>query len=161
MPINQKKYHRGWKKRSYAYRESVGWKCERCGVHHLDIAIGQQSKRPYTVIIQAHHPDHDTMNPKARLVALCQACHLRDDGQLHGLHRHRTVQQRKYEQKIKDGQLELFPDAHWTIQKQYRKCNKRACKKCKQGKGHGPYYYAYRRSQGKLISKYIGKELPV
>ena len=39
-----------------------------------------------------------------------------------------------------------------TIRKEYIKCGKECCKRCK----HGPYYYGYWREKGKLKKKYIG-----
>ncbi len=40
-----------------------------------------------------------------------------------------------------------------TIRREYVKCGKNSCKKCK----HGPYYYGYwREKNGKLKKKYIG-----
>ena len=36
------------------------------------------------------------------------------------------------------------------------KCGKEGCKSCP----HGPYWYAYYREDGKLRSRYIGRELP-
>jgi len=36
------------------------------------------------------------------------------------------------------------------------KCGKKNCHKCP----HGPYWYAYFRKNGKVVSKYIGKDLP-
>ncbi len=38
------------------------------------------------------------------------------------------------------------------------RCGNPACK-CR-GEGHGPYWYAYFRQDGKLRKRYIGKELP-
>lgn len=36
------------------------------------------------------------------------------------------------------------------------RCGKPGCRSCP----HGPYWYAYFREQGKLRSRYIGRELP-
>lgn len=49
-----------------------------------------------------------------------------------------------------------------TYELQYRKCGKRACKPCRNGQGHGPYWYAYWSDEksGKLKSLYIGKKEP-
>lgn len=46
-----------------------------------------------------------------------------------------------------------------TLQVQYRTCGKPHCRKCREGKGHGPYRYAYWKdtTTGRLTSKYIGK----
>lgn len=49
---------------------------------------------------------------------------------------------------------------HITYQLQYRKCGKPSCKTCREGKGHGPYWYAYWREGSRLRSGYIGKTPP-
>lgn len=48
-------------------------------------------------------------------------------------------------------------DQHITYQLQYRKCGKPSCSTCRNGQGHGPYWYAYWRQGSRLISGYIGK----
>jgi hypothetical protein len=61
------------------------------------------------------------------------------------------------------------PSRHVVEEKQARagtlrlervKCGKARCKKCKEGEGHGPYWYLYYRRSGKLRSHYIGKIIP-
>ncbi|HEY7124128.1 MAG TPA: DUF6788 family protein [Ktedonobacterales bacterium] len=57
--------------------------------------------------------------------------------------------------------MTLLPsDQHITYQLQYRKCGKSTCSTCKQGHGHGPYWYAYWREGARLRSGYIGKSQP-
>jgi len=48
-------------------------------------------------------------------------------------------------------------DRHITYQFQLRKCGKAACGTCREGKGHGPYWYAYWREGRRLRSAYVGK----
>ncbi len=43
---------------------------------------------------------------------------------------------------------------------QYRRCGKPNCQRCAGGPGHGPYWYAIERSDGRTYSRYIGKERP-
>lgn len=62
------------------------------------------------VILSAAHLDHDTQNPEPRLAALCQSCHLKHDGILHGRNSQRTRGRNKYQSKKDAGQLELFND---------------------------------------------------
>ena len=38
-------------------------------------------------------------------------------------------------------------------------CGKDNCR-CAEGEGHGPYWYQYVRRNGRLTSRYVGKELP-
>ncbi|HLZ80293.1 MAG TPA: hypothetical protein VKP04_01575 [Ktedonobacteraceae bacterium] len=49
---------------------------------------------------------------------------------------------------------------HITYQLQYRKCGKISCGTCRDGQGHGPYWYAYWREGSRLRSGYIGKVQP-
>src|SRR5690242_2366619 len=47
-----------------------------------------------------------------------------------------------------------------TYRQQYTRCGKERCRKCREGEGHGPYWYAYWSDKGRTISKYIGIHLP-
>lgn len=55
---------------------------------------------------------------------------------------------------------QLPSNQHITYQLQYRKCGKAACSTCRDGQGHGPYWYAYWREGSRLRSGYIGKVPP-
>ncbi len=54
---------------------------------------------------------------------------------------------------------QLPKDKHITYQLQYRKCGKPNCSTCRDGQGHGPYWYAYWHEGSRLRSTYIGKTL--
>ena len=47
-------------------------------------------------------------------------------------------------------------EAHVTYRLETVRCGKAACRSCP----HGPYWYAYWRENGKLRSRYVGKERP-
>lgn len=47
-----------------------------------------------------------------------------------------------------------------TYRQQYTRCGKQRCRKCREGAGHGPYWYAYWSEKGRTVSKYIGTRLP-
>ncbi|MEO6890548.1 MAG: DUF6788 family protein, partial [Ktedonobacteraceae bacterium] len=47
-----------------------------------------------------------------------------------------------------------------TYRQQYTRCGKQRCRKCREGAGHGPYWYAYWSENGRTISKYIGMQRP-
>jgi len=48
-----------------------------------------------------------------------------------------------------------------TYQLQHRRCGKAYCRTCREGPGHGPYWYSFSRgSDGRLRSRYVGKVLP-
>ena len=55
---------------------------------------------------------------------------------------------------------QLPSNQHITYQLQYRKCGKASCSTCRDGQGHGPYWYAYWREGSRLRSGYIGKVQP-
>lgn len=55
---------------------------------------------------------------------------------------------------------QLPSDQHITYQHQYRKCGKATCSTCRDGQGHGPYWYAYWREGSRLRSAYVGKVDP-
>jgi hypothetical protein len=43
-----------------------------------------------------------------------------------------------------------------TLRQQTVRCGKTGCTSCP----HGPYWYAYWREDGRMRSRYVGKELP-
>ncbi len=48
----------------------------------------------------------------------------------------------------------------WSVTEQFRKCGKPSCQVCAKDKGHGPYYYGTKKVDGRLQSRYFGRELP-
>ncbi len=51
-------------------------------------------------------------------------------------------------------------DAKITYHQQVTYCGKPRCRKCRDGVGHGPYWYAYQTIDGQTTRTYIGKNLP-
>ena len=47
-----------------------------------------------------------------------------------------------------------------TYHQQVSYCGKPRCRKCREGTGHGPYWYAYQTIEGRTTRTYIGKQLP-
>ena len=47
-----------------------------------------------------------------------------------------------------------------TYHQQVSYCGKTRCKKCREGVGHGPYWYAYKTVDGHTTRTYVGKNLP-
>ncbi len=47
-----------------------------------------------------------------------------------------------------------------TYRQEYVRCGKARCKRCREGHGHGPYWYAYWSEGGRTRSRYVGKTLP-
>jgi DNA-binding SARP family transcriptional activator len=56
--------------------------------------------------------------------------------------------------------VNTFMSAKVTYRQQFTRCGKQRCHKCRQGAGHGPYWYAYWSVNGRTVSKYLGKDLP-
>ena len=48
-----------------------------------------------------------------------------------------------------------------TYRQQFTFCGKPNCRRCREGRGHGPYWYAYISKNGQTVRKYIGKQLPL
>ncbi len=51
----------------------------------------------------------------------------------------------------------------WLFRQELVDCGKGGsgrCRKCVNGPGHGPYWYRYRWSDGKMHKRYVGKRLP-
>ncbi|GAC1635897.1 MAG: hypothetical protein NVS4B11_38280 [Ktedonobacteraceae bacterium] len=51
-------------------------------------------------------------------------------------------------------------DGKVTYHQQMSYCGKAHCRKCRNGAGHGPYWYAFQTVNGRVKRTYIGKELP-
>ena len=47
-----------------------------------------------------------------------------------------------------------------TYHLQLAACGKAQCRKCREGSGHGPYWFAYTTQGGKTARTYVGKRLP-
>ncbi|HEY7420040.1 MAG TPA: DUF6788 family protein, partial [Ktedonobacteraceae bacterium] len=47
-----------------------------------------------------------------------------------------------------------------TYHQQVSYCGKPRCRRCREGVGHGPYWYAYQTVEGRTTRTYIGKQLP-
>ncbi len=51
-------------------------------------------------------------------------------------------------------------DSKITYHQQVSYCGKPRCRRCREGTGHGPYWYAYQTVNGRTVRTYVGKELP-
>ncbi|TMF43211.1 MAG: hypothetical protein E6I32_16835 [Chloroflexi bacterium] len=61
---------------------------------------------------------------------------------------------------IREGDGEKMDDKV-TYRQQVNFCGKPRCRKCREGIGHGPYWYAYHLTDaGRTVRTYIGRELP-
>lgn len=117
MPMDNARYPADWATISQRIRFGrAGGRCERCGAQH-----GQPHPRTgsrvvlTTAHIGAPHADgrpgdkRDKMDVRDdNLLALCQACHLREDIAEHAANAAATRRRKRLEA----GQLELFSAAH-------------------------------------------------
>ena len=81
MPIDLSNYPKNWKDLAVACKEAAEWKCEECGMAHMDDGTMGSC-------LTVHHPHCDTDNPEAVLIALCARCHLKAD-------RHRRIDEKR------------------------------------------------------------------
>jgi DNA-binding SARP family transcriptional activator len=51
-------------------------------------------------------------------------------------------------------------DGKITYHQQVSYCGKPRCRRCREGIGHGPYWYAYQTINGRTVRTYVGKEPP-
>lgn len=108
MTWNRELYPSNWQDLARACKERANWKCEQCGMAHGSELVGRKRGNRYKVRLTAAHLDHDPENPEPRLIALCEACHLRYDRFLHGRNARRTKYRKQIEAMKVAGQLELF-----------------------------------------------------
>lgn len=97
-------YPENWQEMARAAKERANWRCEWCGIAQGTEVIGARGK-PYKIFLTVHHPNGDTHNPDAVIVALCQPCHLRDDAAMHAQHARETHFRKQYDAAIDAGQL--------------------------------------------------------
>jgi len=81
MPVDWSDYPDDWHEIALAVKESVGWKCEKCGAQCRKPGEPFDThKRTLTV----SHVNHDPMDcRRENLRALCAPCHLRYDSRHH------------------------------------------------------------------------------
>ena len=51
-------------------------------------------------------------------------------------------------------------DGKITYHQQVSYCGKPRCRRCREGTGHGPYWYAYQTINGRTVRTYVGKNPP-
>ncbi|MGH2510007.1 MAG: DUF6788 family protein, partial [Ktedonobacteraceae bacterium] len=51
-------------------------------------------------------------------------------------------------------------DGKITYHQQVSFCGKERCRRCRDGIGHGPYWYAYQTVNGRTVRTYVGKNPP-
>jgi hypothetical protein len=103
----QSDYHPNFKRRARYRKRLVKYTCEHCGARKGEERINKQGQ-PYKVMVAAAHVNHDPHNSRAKLIILCQVCHILHDRYDHADKARRTYYRKKREAMIQAGQLELF-----------------------------------------------------
>lgn len=104
MPMNRADYPPDWPAISRRARDAAGNRCQQCGVangavgardrhgewhdeddiHAMNSDVGYglfdgEFPEMIRIVLTCHHPDGDKANPDARLIVMCQRCHLNAD----------------------------------------------------------------------------------
>jgi hypothetical protein len=103
---NKDEYHPNFARRARWRKKRVKFSCEECGAKQGETRLSK-SGQPYKVVVSAAHVNHDPANPRAKLIILCQVCHLEHDVFEHARKAKRTYHRKEREKKIQSGQLEL------------------------------------------------------
>jgi len=115
--INGKPYADNYYVRRDILRDLFDWTCQQCGRKHGQLREKKKGKGYCKVRVQVHHPDRDTENPDARLILLCDLCHItsRDDIPERDKNAKRTRNLKKKKAREKSGQLDLFDEHGYFI----------------------------------------------
>ena len=81
MPMDKTRYPKDWKKIALQKKESVGWKCENCGMQCRKPGEPFDTHRRTLTVAHLNHLPEDC-RPE-NLKALCAGCHLRYDAKHH------------------------------------------------------------------------------
>jgi hypothetical protein len=100
-------YHPNFFKRRKACVKQAKYTCQRCGIRRGEEYATQEGNKAMAVM-QAAHLEHDTWNPRAKLICLCKPCHLWYDAPMHADKGSNTKRRKKREKSVKEtGQEEL------------------------------------------------------
>lgn len=97
-------YHPNFERRANWRKKRVGYACEQCGAKRHEERISREG-RPYKVALNAAHVNHDPHKRDAKLIILCQVCHLRYDRDDHADKASRTYHRKNREAQVANGQL--------------------------------------------------------
>ena len=62
--------------------------------------------------------------------------------------------------QISSKQPTLWRRTQLSYYRKYKKCNRHNCRVCREGSGHGPYWFSSRSVKGRTVETYIGRSLP-
>src|SRR5579859_1796142 len=99
-------YHPNFARRARWHKKRAGYACQKCGAKQGEIRISKHG-RPYKVMAIAAHVNHDPQNARAKLIILCQVCHLEHDVFEHARKARSTHYPKERDKKLQAGQLEL------------------------------------------------------
>lgn len=96
MPMDRSRYPANWDEIALSIKDAANWHCEECkrpckkpgeDWHEFKVRLSEEGPEllnilsvvPWRFVLTVFHTDHDPENPKARLRALCSACHCQYD----------------------------------------------------------------------------------
>jgi hypothetical protein len=103
---NRDEYHPNFVSRARRHKRRAKYTCEKCGAKRGETRLSKAGN-PYKVMVAAAHVNHDPRNPRAKLIILCQICHLDYDIFDHAKKIRRTYHRKEREKQLENGQLEL------------------------------------------------------
>lgn len=86
MPCDYRQYHPQWKEISRQIRDQADNRCEQCGVQNGQRVYREWKQDDTVIVLTVHHLcdcDKRECHDPTHLRALCQACHLAADRDLH------------------------------------------------------------------------------
>jgi hypothetical protein len=100
---NKDDYHPNFPSRSRSRKRRVKYTCEKCGAKQGETRLSKTG-RPYKVMVAAAHVNHDPEKARAKLIILCQTCHLEHDVFEHARKAKQTYHRKEHEKQIEAGQ---------------------------------------------------------
>lgn len=92
MPMERERYPSDWEQIAMAKKESVGWKCEKCGKQCRKPGEPFDTHKRTLTVAHLNHTPED-VRPE-NLMAMCAVCHLRYDSSSHVESRKRNKENR-------------------------------------------------------------------
>ena|SRR5256885_1297469 len=102
----REEYHPNFARRARWHKKRTKYTCEKCGTKQGETRLNK-SGQTYKVMVSASHINHDPGNARAKLIILCQVCHLEHDVFEHARKARSTYYRKERDKKLQAGQLEL------------------------------------------------------
>jgi len=96
--MHRELYPDDWEVVAAAIKEAAGWRCQRCG---RQCRVPGERFDTHRRTLTVHHRDGNPANMEPEnLIALCAACHLRQDAKLHAEHARMTRDAKKGQERL-------------------------------------------------------------